>query len=259
MKKWLETKIWNMVKGFVSETVRLFDVKFDELFKALDGDVWALKESMEKEHAAFGKKISLLEENLSLLNKPEGPPPATEESVLSMTANLSLISDKVDRLDDLLNSELSLLKGRIGNDRSENEREFLLLKKNVSSVVDKISKIDDEVLGMTKNQLLRILDMKLDAYRGDIDGKISGLMVYVKDRVAASMSTDDNVEILKKIARLEDLKDSIEHRRSTEQVIEERKRLILLLSSLNREDSNLVAVAAKVEILDWILGGTSNE
>lgn len=62
------------------------------------------------------------------------------------------------------------------------------------------------------------------------------------------------MSLLKKIAKLEGVKDAIEHRKTSEEVLERYKQLNNLKLKLEREEKDVNMVNSQLEILKWVLG-----
>ena len=64
----------------------------------------------------------------------------------------------------------------------------------------------------------------------------------------------DTIFLLKKIAYLESIKDCIENRRSTKDIVEKRDFLNKCLMKLDRQDFLYDSVKQQIDLLSWVLG-----
>lgn len=62
------------------------------------------------------------------------------------------------------------------------------------------------------------------------------------------------IKLLIKIAKLEGIKDAIDHRLSTKEVLNKLGELNDLMLRQDREDKNTDLVMAKIDTLKWIIG-----
>ena len=68
-------------------------------------------------------------------------------------------------------------------------------------------RLDDGIILMTKQQLLKLIEQKIEVFEGNISNKMSGLMIYVNDKTNGNGKLHDT-ELLKKLARLEGIRDN---------------------------------------------------
>ena len=123
------------------------------------------------------------------------------------------------------------------------------LEERIKFLEELKGRLDDGIILMTKQQLLKLIEQKIEVFEGNISNKMSGLMVYVNDKTAGNGKFRD-IDLLKKLARLEGIKDGIENRRTTEEIINKRDEMIK--AQINGVDNNAV-----INALNWTLGENS--
>lgn len=159
---------------------------------------------------------------------------------------------KIDKINNRLEIYDATIAGHAEALKKKNE-EILLLQKDI------------EVLSIEKNELQKRLnreiskvDAKIMTLEKDTDEKIYGVFKSIDLKITNATHEEKKktvVDLMSRIAELEGLKDAIEHRRSTAEVIEKKKKAEELVSKLDREDQPTVGVKAQIKIIEWVLGG----
>jgi hypothetical protein len=165
-----------------------------------------------------------------------------------------LYSDLTKRMEELRFASSSTFESIKNDFIKNNESIYSVIQKQddrITELNDRIknfeeikSRMDDGIIMMTQKKLLSLIEQKIESFEGNIENKMSGLMIYVNDKLSFKNHAPDT-ELLKKLARLEELKDAIEHRRSTEDILKKRDEL----KSCSSYDTSKC-----LEIIDWILG-----
>lgn len=64
----------------------------------------------------------------------------------------------------------------------------------------------------------------------------------------------DKIRLLIKIAKLEGVKDAIEHRRSSKELLNKLNELNEFMLKEEREERDIKVIKSQVELLRWVLG-----
>lgn len=116
------------------------------------------------------------------------------------------------------------------------------------------SRMDEDFVFMTKAEFLKNIDRKQEIFREEINKSISDVIQFVRNKVSNMKdATQADLDLLKKVARLEELQDAITHRRSTQELLEVRKNLQKQLDS-DQPEVSPVEIRAEIRLLSWILG-----
>lgn len=101
-----------------------------------------------------------------------------------------------------------------------------------------------------------VVDNKLDLLRGELDDKVVGMYRTIDEKVAqGNGNTRVVADLLRKIAKLQDVKDSIETRRSTEMVLDRiAQHKKLMLEEEKNDVNNLQRRSDIIKTLEWVLG-----
>jgi len=96
-----------------------------------------------------------------------------------------------------------------------------------------------------------------DVTVASVNERLNNFMDDVNKKLIVKKS-GKKTDVLKRLALLEGVKDSIDHRKSSKEVLKQLEEAKLILMGLERVGDNPIEARAKVEILEWILGRTKN-
>ena len=130
---------------------------------------------------------------------------------------------------------------------------------DIQSQVDKLNQrldaIDETILSMTKNDLDKFMTNRLVMFEGSIDDKIVGLFRTVDEKISnGNGNVKATTSLLRRIAVLEGIKDAVEHRRPTGELIERLEGYRKQLLQLDRTDGSYSRYQDAINILNWVLG-----
>lgn len=258
--KWLNHKI--------SEIVRLtYKPMWEERITALNNQVVHMGSNVINGDGHLNIKINEIKEQVMAADNVNM---ARYESVSMLGEELRLdlskirvgLEEETKNLEKLL---LSISESRVGIENISDKIGVMdesqkLTQANVLDLLSRVTeleeikdRLDDGIVLMTKLQLLELIERKIEVFEGNITNKISGLMTYVNDKTAYKPVVQDT-ELLKKLAKLEAVKDAVEHRRSSTEVLAEYARLKEQLLGIGREENGNVRLQERVETLKWVLG-----
>lgn len=165
--------------------------------------------------------------------------------------------DHNQKLGEQFLEAVKYLNERIDQENFNRKSEFESLLTRVKDFEEIKFRMDDGIVLMTRNKLLSLIEQKIEVFEGNINNKMSGLMTYVNDKTThVTNGKTPDVELLKKLARLEGLKDAIEHRRSADVLLKKKHDLINEMVVLEKTDVTAQLLQSQINILNWALGGS---
>jgi len=219
-----------------------FKKEYDLNKNCIEGILEGLEEEIKKNTNESKEYVQLLHQNL-------------REEVFRL---IDVLEDKFSRIDKDLKSGLESLTNSLNSADLSHEDKRNELSKSLNDLLARLdlrvnefedfkTQMDAGIISLTKTKLLQLIEQKIEVFEGNINNKMSGLMIYVNDKTSGDRGQVYDVNLLKKLARLEGIKDSIDHRRSTEEVISIRDNLLK-----NKNDD--IRQEAMINTLEWILG-----
>jgi hypothetical protein len=259
---WIAVKLWGYAAPkffdpFVKSVQDLEEWVKKEIKKTQEdacGFWLGLKEQIKKNDDKNSLQLKELSDRISKLEVVEAPASKEELMGLVIDMNKSLY-DAIEKLQIEVKKDTGVSEIRAMVDGMVDETGRIL--KQVEALDSQFSALDQGVMTLTKKELLKTIDQKVEVFEGNVLAKISGLMVYVNEKTAFEGRPGDT-EVLKKLARLEGLKDAISHRRSTEELLNKRQALQDLIAECDRDNRSIVAEQAQLDILNWILEGPTD-
>lgn len=247
--QWLDKKIDALIKertkhldGIESKFLNLHKDSID----LLTTKIAAICAGLDKTFLATDDRIKKLEENPIVVDQTDRQ--EQRDQVVEILKKL------ISQRDDLVKLKAENIEEH-ASIRNEVSDALLLIMDRFKNI--EIAKADIQELSNHRSEMHRVLLAGIDTLNQDIAVKISGLMQYVRDKLSnVKAGGDQDVELLKKLAKLEDIKDSIEHRRSTEEIVSEIESLKQELASADRDNFNVDKINYKISILKWVLGGS---
>lgn len=102
------------------------------------------------------------------------------------------------------------------------------------------------------NYFIKIEELKqtLTDLSLDMTSQMNGLNSYVRERLRIAQSAQTDVDLLKKLAKLEEVHDAVEHRRSSAEIIARRDQI----ASLQAQADHPEVLEECVDLLNWVLG-----
>ena len=161
---------------------------------------------------------------------------------------------------DCTSKEMSLLKSSCAQ-----KAELAALRDELSGEVnihidrinDFMSKLDGTWLTWNEERLNKVINNWLSEFRAEIDEKILGTHKYVNEKVAiATGSRENTVELMRKIAVLEGVAESIQGVRPLNEIIAKKDEYLTKIS--NNGDTNSKQYETVVNTLKWVLGEDKN-
>lgn len=276
MIKWLDNKIKNAIdlaiknlnKEFAdicSEANENWEIYVDEYIKKSTGET----------------NISLIELSNQITSCSDGLSDSNKnnkESNESLSEQLVLVNRDIHSLREEKSRDVNAIKGlietlvnKVGelggvvykhNELNNHALKALeikidLLEKSLNDKINTIAndmvdfddfrnKMDGGIISLTKKKLLETIDAKVDTFEGNINIKMSGLMIYINEKLSGhSDNPSQDINVLKRLARLEDVHDAIEHRRTSEEIMDKREKIL---------DDQEGKTDDIVKVLDWVLG-----
>lgn len=122
-----------------------------------------------------------------------------------------------------------------------------VLNLSIETIEDKLRLLNEK----TKKEVFETLTR----FEDSIDIKIVGLFKEVDNKILDKHGdTANTVSLLKKIAKLENLKEKIEHRKPTQEVLELLNSYKDKILKADRNDEKSQDYETAVKILKWVLG-----
>ena len=104
-----------------------------------------------------------------------------------------------------------------------------------------------EVLEGKVNQSIAVAE-------GNVDDKLAGLYSSLDDRISKGNGNGRAyVGVMKRLAQLEDVKDAVEHRRSSVELVQRRDELKRSLVDLYREGKQTDSVQIELNTIQWVI------
>lgn len=201
--KWLEDKIYKVVHHSLGPLLE----RHEKTIKDLNDKVSELKKDSILQATAL-KRLDMervTQKNLDDARKAWEPSFCTLSN--DITKIFGLIEEEKKNVDGALNMVNDIICGSIkklneeGDFIKNNLNDLGITVLNLSEIKDRM---DDGIVLMTKAKLLQLIDQKIEVFEGNINNKMSGLMIYVNDKAQAMQSDRlQDVDLLKKLARLE--------------------------------------------------------
>ena len=160
-----------------------------------------------------------------------------ENAIKKEVSSLSLkvLEDVKVRLDDIHNSQ----------------RKFQ--QEVCKEVNDRLRVIEGDV----KPQLQVVVDnviQRLEVSENNVDDKIMGLYKSLDEKISSGNGNGRAyIGVMKRLAQLEDVKDAVEHRRSSQELIQKRDELKKQLVDLHREGKDTSSIEIEYNIIKWVL------
>jgi len=136
-------------------------------------------------------------------------------------------------------------------------KRLTVLETRVSEVIRDFSVEVDGVKGKVTHEVVR-LEEKVRLLEEGTDEKLFGLSKLFDIKMANLVDEekkDQALNMMKRIAELEEVKDAKEHRRGTEEILKKKKAAEVLLADLDRKDQPTVAIREQIKVFNWVLGG----
>src|SRR3990167_3207221 len=157
-----------------------------------------------------------------------------------------IIEDAVKKeMIDLAAKVLEDVKVRL-NDIQGSQRDFQ--QEICKQVNDRLKVIEDSA----KPQLEALVDnigQRIAIAEGNVDDKITGLYHSLDERISKGNGNGRAyIGVMKRLAQLEDVKDAVEHRRSSQELIQRRDELKKQLVDLHREGKDTSSIDIEYNI-----------
>jgi phage shock protein A len=121
-----------------------------------------------------------------------------------------------------------------------------------------INKLDTGLIGMTKEDVENLVKNKLVIFEGDVDDKLIGTFRSIDEKISnGNGHARGTASLMKKMARLEDVKDKVENRKSTKEImefLEEHKEKAL---KEDKSEKDITSRSLIIQTLQWVLGETN--
>lgn len=155
------------------------------------------------------------------------------------TNDLKIIEERLNSLYDFCNKNAERVSG---------------LNEKVNSLFEDFNIHREESTNRIK-RLNILLNEKLDSIKEDNENILIGISKSFNQKIDNLSEGKPLVQdLLKKIAYLESLKESIDHRRSTNEVISKLTELNDAMLTAAREEKSTDSLEERVNILKWVLG-----
>lgn len=126
--------------------------------------------------------------------------------------------------------------------------------KKIEALEESFNQFRQDVNNRFRNTL-NLIEERIDIQKESNEALLIGLEKHMSQRIDnISASKTMVTDLLKKIAVLEGVKDSMEHRRNTIEVLKKLKILDEEMLKEDREEKNCSIKKAQVHLLRWILG-----
>ena len=164
------------------------------------------------------------------------------------------VYEAIDKVKETANNAIEWLK-RVDVDLSESKEDITLL-------TDKLIAIDEwkADLSIECTREIQRVNEKVNSFSSELDEKIYGINKLM-DLKVANLGDEDKkkamLTLLSKISKMEEIKESAEHRRSTQELLDKLSELKDRFSEYDRKDVSTTAVKAQLDIINWVLGETN--
>ena len=99
-----------------------------------------------------------------------------------------------------------------------------------------------------------IVSHKMTVVENNIDDKLTGLYSSLDERISKGNGNGRAyVGVMKRLAQLEDVKDAVEHRRSSLELVNRRDELKRMLVDLYREGKQTDSVQVELNTIQWVI------
>jgi hypothetical protein len=150
--------------------------------------------------------------------------------------SLKVLEDVKVRLDDIHNSQ----------------RKFQ--QEVCKEVNDRLKVIEDSIKPQL-NTLVDSVEQRLAICEGNLDDKITGLYKSFDERISQGNGNGRAfVGVMKRLAQLEDVKDAVEHRRTSQELIQRRDELKKMLVDAHREGHDISSMQIELNTILWVMG-----
>ena len=162
-----------------------------------------------------------------------------------------IIEDAVKKeMIDLAAKVLEDVKVRL-NDIQGSQRDFQ--QEICKEVNDRLKVIEDSA----KPQLEALVDnigQRIAIAEGNVDDKITGLYHSLDERISKGNGNGRAyIGVMKRLAQLEDVKDAVEHRRSSQELIQKRDELKKQLVDTHREGKDISLLQVQLDTVNWVI------
>ena len=236
-------------KRIISNTRMLSDIEINlakQNKELVDSMNKRIKDSEDKiNHQIFSSdtKIDRIKEDLAIYKKD-----MSERQV----AQNNDINNKLNNLERVAIKEH---KKEVQEEIGE-FREIFIRKLN--EVIFSIHAIEKDIAGLKRAQEL-VVDINKSAYDeilNKVNERLNNFIDVVNEKI--KIQNGNPKEVLKRIAALEGLKDSIEHRKSSKEVIDYLNAIKLRALQKEARGLSFTEEKTKIDILTWILGDNKN-
>ena len=95
---------------------------------------------------------------------------------------------------------------------------------------------------------------RLTIAEGNVDDKIIGLYHSLDERISKGNGNGRAyIGVMKRLAQLEDVKDAVEHRRSSQELIQRRDELKKMLVDAHREGKDISLLQVQLDTVNWVI------
>ena len=162
-----------------------------------------------------------------------------------------IIEDAVKKeMIDLAAKVLEDVKVRL-NDIQGSQRDFQ--QEICKEVNDRLKVIEDSA----KPQLEALVDnigQRIAIAEGNVDDKITGLYHSLDERISKGNGNGRAyIGVMKRLAQLEDVKDAVEHRRSSQELLQQRDELKKQLVDTHREGKDISLLQVQLDTVNWVI------
>lgn len=198
--KWLNKKILAVAQPTVElqqKKINELDGKISELKKEVILLTLALRKNEERVEQLLKEQKGL---NSSFLDELRG---IKAELIATIEGNKKNIEGTLDLTVSMVISSVKTLNEELARVETKEDRNGIEIFGRVKELEEIKSRLDDGVILMTKAKLLQLIEQKIEVFEGNINNKMSGLMIYINDKAQAMQSGRlQDVDLLKKLARL---------------------------------------------------------
>lgn len=180
-------------------------------------------------------------------------------NIAKLCSDLDFVSNVADisgKKIDKINEDIIVQKDEIYKSIETIPEEMKEQARRIAKFEEIKQRMDDGIILMTKPELNKFIGNRLDIFEGGIDDKMVGLYHTVDERLASKNGkVKATAELMKKIARLEGIKDAVEHRLPTEEILKKVDEYKNKMMDLDRSGSAYNRFQDALNILTWVLGG----
>ena len=159
---------------------------------------------------------------------------AVKKEVIGLTTKV--LEDVKVRLDDIHSSQ----------------RGF---QKEICKEVDERLKVVEGGIQPRLEAIEGLVGQRIAIAEGNVDDKITGLYHSLDERISKGNGNGRAyIGVMKKLAQLEDVKDTVEHRRSSQELIQKRDELKKQLVDAHREGKDTGNMQIELSTIIWVIG-----